>query len=256
MLIDSHCHINSEELRLDARGVITRAHDAGVGKMLNVGCDYEDSCEAAGMAYDFASSGLYASIGIHPHEAKRYEKIPDEFANMLHDKRVVAVGEIGLDYHYDHSPRDVQKKLFELQLKFAEDNNMPVILHIREAMNDAMEILTAHRGLKMLFHCYSGGLEYLNEVLGMKSLCAFGGAVTWTGKASEELREVVKKIPVDRILIETDSPYMSPVPFRGKKNEPANVKYVYEAVARERNIMLDELASQVEINAKNFFEWE
>ena len=224
--------------------------------MLNVGCDYEDSCEAAGMAYDFASSGLYASIGIHPHEAKRYEKIPDEFANMLHDKRVVAVGEIGLDYHYDHSPRDVQKKLFELQLKFAEDNNMPVILHIREAMNDAMEILTAHRGLKMLFHCYSGGLEYLNEVLGMKSLCAFGGAVTWTGKASEELREVVKKIPVDRILIETDSPYMSPVPFRGKKNEPANVKYVYEAVARERNIMLDELASQVEINAKNFFEWE
>ena len=256
MLIDSHCHINSEELRLDARGVITRAHDAGVWKMLIVGCDYEDSCEAAGMAYDFASSGLYASIGIHPHEAKRYEKIPDEFASMLHDKRVVAIGEIGLDYHYDHSPRDVQKKLFELQLKFAEDNDMPVILHIREAMNDAMEILTGHRGLKMLFHCYSGGLEYLNEVLGMKSLCAFGGAVTWSGKASEELREVVKKIPVDRILIETDSPYMSPAPFRGKKNEPANVKYVYETVARERNITVDELASQVEINAKNFFGWE
>ncbi|MBQ7593748.1 MAG: TatD family hydrolase [Synergistaceae bacterium] len=256
MLIDSHCHINSEELRLDARGVIMRAKSAGVGKMLIVGCDYEDSCEAAGMAYDFASSGLYASIGIHPHEAKLYEKIPDEFSKMLHYERVVAVGEIGLDYHYDHSPRDVQKRMFELQLRFAEDNNMPVILHIREAMNDAMEILTAHRGLKMLFHCYSGGLEFLNEVLGMKSLCAFGGAVTWTGKASDELREVVKKIPLDRILIETDSPYMSPAPFRGKKNEPANVKYIYSAVARERNISVEELASQVEINAKNFFEWD
>ena len=256
MLIDSHCHINSPELRLDARGVITRARDAGVKKMLIVGCDFEDSCEAAGMAHDFASSGLYASIGIHPHEAKRYEKIPDEFAKMIHHERVVAVGEIGLDYHYDHSPRDIQKKIFELQLNFAEEVNMPVILHIREAMNDAMEILTAHRNLKMLFHCYSGGLEFLNEVLGMKSMCAFGGAVTWTGKSSDELREVVRKIPIDRILIETDSPYMSPVPFRGKKNEPANIKYIYQAIANERNISLEELASQVEANARNFFNWE
>ena len=133
---------------------------------------------------------------------------------------------------------------------------MPVILHIRDAMDEAMEILTAHRSLKMLFHCYSGGLAYLNEVLGMNSLCAFGGALTWPGKSFDELRDVVRAIPIERILIETDSPYMTPVPFRGKRNEPAYVKYVYEAVARERKISVDELAAQVEINAKNFFGWD
>lgn len=256
MLIDSHCHINSEELRLDALAVITRARDADVRKMLIVGCDYEDSCEAAAMAYDFASSGLYASVGIHPHEARLYDKIPEEFSRLVHHERVVAVGEIGLDYHYDHSPRVDQKRIFELQLEFAEDNSMPVILHIRDAIDDALEILRRHKNLKLLFHCYSGGLKYLDEVLNMKSMCAFGGAVTWPGKSLEELREVVRIIPADRILIETDSPYMSPVPFRGKRNEPAYVKYVYEAVAAERNITLEELAAQVEINAKNFFNWE
>lgn len=256
MLIDSHCHINSEDLRLEARAVITRAIDADVRKMLIVGCDYEDSCEAAAMAEDFSQFGLYASIGIHPHEAKRYDKIPDAFRRIVKNKRVVAVGEIGLDYHYDHSPRDVQKKMFELQLQFAEEFDMPVILHIRDAMNDAMEILTLHRNLKMLFHCYSGGLEYLNEVLGMGGMCAFGGAVTWSGKASDELREVVRTIPAENILCETDSPYMTPSPFRGKRNEPAYVRYVYEEIAKERGITVAELSRTVEDNAKRFFGWD
>lgn len=256
MLIDSHCHINSEALRGEARGVIMRARDAGVLKMLIVGCDYEDSCEAAAMAEDFSKFGLYASIGIHPHEAKRYDDIPPEFYKIVKNRRVSAVGEIGLDYHYDHSPRDVQKIMFEKQLKFAESVNMPVVLHIRDAMNDAMEILTVHRGLKMLFHCYSGGLEFLDEVLGMGGMCAFGGALTWDNKASEELREVIRKIPAENILCETDSPYMTPSPFRGKRNEPAYVKYVYEAMARERNISVSELSKIIEDNAKRFFSWD
>ena len=172
MLIDSHCHINSDELRPDAIAVISRARDAGVRRMLIAGCDYEDSCEAAAMAENFSQFGLYASIGIHPHEAERCGEIPPEFRKIAAYKRVVAVGEIGLDYHYDHSPKDVQKRMFEMQLDFAEEVGLPVILHIREAMDDAMEILTVHRGLKMLFHCYSGGLEYLNEVLGMGGVCA------------------------------------------------------------------------------------
>ncbi|MBQ6972810.1 MAG: TatD family hydrolase [Synergistaceae bacterium] len=256
MLIDSHCHINSEELRLDARTVISRARDAGVRKMVIVGCDYEDSCEAAAMAEDFAQFGLYASVGIHPHEAKRYTKIPEAFREIARNSRVVAVGETGLDYHYGHSPRDIQKKMFESQLSFAEELGLPVILHIRDAMNDAMEILTVHRGLRMLFHCYSGGLEYLNEVIGMGGICAFGGAVTWDNKAGEALRGVVRKIPAENILCETDSPYMTPAPLRGRRNEPAYVRYVYEAIARERNISSAELSGIVEDNARRFFGWD
>ena len=254
MLIDTHCHINHEDLRLDARAVITRARDFDVRKMLIVGCDYEDSCEAAGMAEDFSQFGLYAAIGIHPHEAKRYTAIPEVFRDIARSSRVVAIGETGLDYHYDHSPRDVQKRMFELHLRLAEELDMPVVLHIRDAMDDAMEILTVHRGLKLLFHCYSGGLQYLNEVIGMGGMCAFGGALTWTN--SDELRKTVREIPVENIFCETDSPYMAPAPLRGRRNEPANVRYVYETVARERGISVADLSRIVEDNAKRFFGWD
>ena len=257
MLIDTHCHLNSEELRLEARQLIVRAGEAGVKKIVIVGCDYDDSCEAAAMSEDFSSSQveLYATIGIHPHEAKNYSNIPEAFRDIAGMKRVVAIGETGLDYHYDNSPRDVQKRMFSLHLRLAEELDLPVVLHIREAMDDAMEILTVHRGLKMLFHCYSGGLEYLNEVLGMGAMCSFGGAITWNTKSTEQLREVVKKIPVENILCETDSPYMTPAPFRGKLNEPAYVHYVYETIARERGITTEELSGIVEQNAKRFFGW-
>ena len=168
---------------------------------------------------------------------------------------MIAVGEIGLDYHYDHSAHDVQKRIFELQLEFARENNMPVILHIREAMNDAMMILRRYKDLNLLFHCYSGGLEYLDEIIEDDNMCAFGGAITWTGKTFDELRETVRRIPVSNLLLETDSPYMSPVPYRGKENEPSYVKYVYEAAARERNMSMEELEEKVEDNAEKFFRW-
>ena len=256
MYIDTHCHINSQDLRLDARAVITRARDEGVQKMVIVGCDFEDSCEALALAEDFPQFGLYATIGIHPHEARRYDRIPDEFSRLITNKKVVAVGEIGLDYHYDHSPKPDQHRMFEAQLDFAREHNMPVVLHIRDAMDDAMNILKYHRDLKMLFHCYSGGLAYLDRVIEMEAMCSFGGAVTWTGKSSEELREVVRRIPLDNILAETDSPYMTPVPLRGRRNEPAYVKYVYETIAQERRMTLPELEARIESNAQRFFMWE
>ena len=255
MLIDTHCHLNSQELRLKSRILISRAHEAGVKRMVIVGCDYEDSCEAAGMSEDFSQFGLYASIGIHPHEAKRYDRIPREFYRLIKSEKVIAVGEIGLDYHYDNSPHDVQKKIFELQLEFARENNMPVILHIRDAIDDAMKILRNYKDLNLLFHCYSGGLEYLDEIIEDGNICAFGGAVTWSGKNSDALREVVRRIPIENLVCETDSPYMSPVPYRGKENEPSYVKYVYEAVARERNMSIEELEEKVEDNAEKFFRW-
>ena len=256
MLIDSHCHINSPELRNDARSVIIRAREAGVMKMLIAGCDFEDSCEAVALSEDFSQFGLYASIGIHPHESSRYESIPDAFSRLVHDTKVVAVGEIGLDYHYDNSPREIQRKMFEAQLEFAEREKMPVILHIRDAMNDALAILSDYGGLKMLFHCYSGGFKYLDDVLEFDSMCAFGGALTWPSKGLGELRDVFRKIPLERILLETDSPYMTPVPFRGKTNEPAYIKHVYDKAAELRSMTVEELASQIETNAKEFFKWE
>lgn len=262
MLIDSHCHINSEDLRNNAAEIISRADAAGVKKMLIVGCDLEDSLEAVELAGKF---NFYASIGIHPHEAKRYKDIPKEFYELINDEKVLtgdlagdtrplaAVGEIGLDYHYDLSPRDVQIEMFERQLNFAGEKNMPVILHIREAMDDAMRILKGHKNLKLLFHCYSGGLEFLDEVLEMGGFCAFGGALTWKGRASEELREVFRRVPNDRILLETDCPYMAPVPMRGKTNEPAFIKFVYERAALEKNLSIEELENIIERNFEEFF---
>ena len=254
MLIDSHCHINSEELRENAQEIINRADEANIKKLVIVGCDLDDSLEAVEFAHKFSlTPTCYASIGIHPHEAKRYETIPEEFYKLVNDEKVIAVGEIGLDYHYDLSPREIQKKIFELQLNFAEEVNMPVILHIREAMDDAMKILHEHKNLQLLFHCYAGGLKFLDEVLEMGGLCAFGGALTWKGKTSEELREVFRKIPADRILLETDCPYMAPVPMRGKTNEPAFIRFVYERAAQERNISVEELENIIENNFEKFF---
>ena len=132
---------------------------------------------------------------------------------------------------------------------------MPVILHIRDAMNDAMKILRSYKDLNLLFHCYSGGLEYLDEIIADNNICAFGGAVTWTGKNSDSLREVVRRIPLHNIVLETDSPYMSPAPYRGKLNEPAYVKLVYEAVSREKNISMEDLENRIEDNAERFFNW-
>ena len=251
-MIDTHCHPNSPELRGDARGLMDRARDAGVRRMIIVGCDAEDSAEAVSMAREYAGYGTFAAVGIHPHEAGRYPNgVPESLTALFSDERVVAMGEIGLDYHYDISPRDVQIKMFELQLDIAAKLNVPVILHIRDAMSEALAVLRNFSGLRLLFHCYAGGLEYLDTVLGMGGICAIGGAVTW--KNSVKLREVAARIPLDRLVLETDCPYMTPAPFRGRTNEPSYVKYVYEAVASARNMDLDELKNVIWINAERFF---
>lgn len=254
MLIDSHCHLTHEDLSPCADALMVRAAEAGVGRVLMVGCDIEDSAEAVAMARRFARQGAWASIGIHPHEARRWAEIPQELSDLASDERVVALGEMGLDYHYDHSPRDVQQDVFVMQLDQAARIGRPVVLHVREAMEDAMAILRDFRGrAHLLFHCYSGGLAWLDEVLDMGALCAIGGAVTWKG--NDELRDVARSIPIDRLLLETDCPYMAPVPFRGKPNEPSYVRHVYEAVAKMRGVELDELAVQIQRNADAFFGW-
>ena len=191
MLIDSHCHPNSDELRGNVQGLMNRAKEASVGRMLIVGCNLEDSEEAVKMACDFKDYGAYAAVGLHPHAVKEYyahdyirlslKDLRKKLTRLALHKRTVAVGEIGLDYHYEHDPQiqDAQKEIFAAQLEWAAGIHKPVVLHIRDAMRDALDILKDFPGLKLLFHCYSGGLEYLDEVLSMGGLCAIGGAVTW-----------------------------------------------------------------------------
>lgn len=260
-MIDSHCHPNSKELEDKAAEIIERAFNSGVEKMIIVGCAMQDSVKALNMAENFARFGTYASVGIHPHEAQKYIKninlVLDEFEEIIindknKNKKIVAWGEIGLDYYYDISPRDAQKKIFISQLERAEKLNIPVILHIRDAMDDALDILNDFCvNLKLLFHCYSGGLKYLEKVLETGGLCAVGGALTW--KKSEELRKVIEIMPLNKLLLETDCPYMTPAPFRGKLNEPAYIKYVYEAAAKIKNIELKEFEESIKINFENFF---
>ncbi len=247
-LIDSHCHINSKELLPNVNEIVERANKSEVKNFIIVGCDLDDSILALNLAYKF---NQYASIGIHPHEAEKYLNIPEEFYKLICDQKIIAVGEIGLDFHYMNSPKDVQIKFFIAQLNFAREFKKPVILHIREAMPEALEILKDYSDLKLLFHCYSGGLEFLERVLNLGGYCALGGALTW--KNSAELREVIKNIPIEKLLFETDCPYMSPVPLRGKINEPANIKYVYEKASEILKIDLNELTERIKTNVINFF---
>ena len=247
-LIDTHCHLNSPELRNSSQELFNRALENGISRLIIIGCDLNDSIEAVNISENFSQ---YASIGIHPHETKNFPEIPQEFYELSKNKRVIAIGEIGLDYYYDNSPREIQIEMFKKQLDFSRELKLPVILHIRDAMNDAINILHDYQDLKLLFHCYSGGLEFLDEVLKFNSLCAFGGALTW--KNSHELREVVKQIPIERLVLETDCPYMAPIPFRGKLNEPSYIKYVYEKASELKNIPVQDLADKININVNNFF---
>ena len=256
-MIDSHCHPNSKELELNAAEIMERAYSSGVESFMIVGCDLEDSLKALSMANNFKNYNAYAAVGIHPHEAKIYADNLDFYLDKLEamtlDNRVLAWGEIGLDYYYDISPRETQQKIFIAQLERAVKLNLPVILHIRDAMDDALAILNDYyKNLKLLFHCYAGGLKYLERVLEMGGLCALGGAVTW--KKSDELREVAKIINLDKLLLETDCPYMTPAPFRGKINEPCYIKYVYELIANIKNLEFSELEDRIKNNYKKFFE--
>lgn len=244
--------MNSKEFSNNVEKFIANAELCGIGQFLVVGADYETSLDAISIAENFQS--VFASVGIHPHDAKKLEvDFMDQFGELLTSPRVVAIGETGLDYYYDHSPRDKQKEVFRKHIKAAKLTNLPLILHIRDAMPDALEILNdecsgATRGV---FHCYAGGLEYLEKALELGYYLSFSGIITYA--KSEELREVARVVPIEKILCETDSPWLSPKHFRGKINEPANVRFVYDAIADVRGITVDDLAAQVEINFSELF---
>ena len=259
--VDAHCHINSKQLRKSASSIVDRAVRAGVGRMLAVGSDLFHSAEAVELARKYASDGVYAAVGIHPHEAVTAAGgLPDKLLKLAGSLGVVAIGETGLDYYYNHSPRDVQRDVFRMHIDWALKVNKPLVVHVRNAdgdtlaMDDALSILELKlEKPKLMFHCYAGGLRYMDAMKKLDAYISIAGPATWP--KNDELRAVASTVPEERILCETDAPWLSPQAHRGKLNEPAYVRFVYEAIAKERTLTLDEFARVVDANASRLFGW-
>ena len=253
-LFDTHCHITDERFDEDRDDVIRRMIEAGIERALIVGDGSKEEQPAFALAERF--DWMYAATGVHPHDASCWnDEARARVAKWMAHPKAVALGEIGLDYHYDLSPRDVQKRVFDEQLEMAFALDKPVILHIREAHGDATDIMTARwkagRLPRGVMHCYTGSWESAKQYLAMGLYVSFSGAVTF--KNAPKLSEVAKNLPLDRLLVETDCPYMAPVPMRGQRNEPAFVAYTARKVAELREMDADELAVAALENGKRLF---
>lgn len=251
MLVDSHAHIDDDRFDADREEVVARAAAAGVPLIINIGADMDSSARTVELSQQY--SGIYASVGMHPHDAKDMrESDYSRLENWLKQPKVVAIGEIGLDYHYDLSPRAVQKEVFLRQLDLARKTGKPFIIHEREAHADMYDIIrSAARGLQGVFHCFSGSVESARKYLKLGFYLSVAGPVTFP--KSIKTKEVARLIPLDRLLVETDSPYLTPHPFRGRRNEPAYVRLVAEEVARLRGISLEEFAAATTENVRRLF---
>ena len=239
---DNHCHLSER-----AEEEVIEARKALVVGFINVGTDFETSIEAIEKAKTLPD--VWATAGVHPHEARKgIEGIED----LLADSNVVAVGEAGLDYHYDYSPREDQKKIFAEQIEMANKFNLPLVIHTREAWEETFNILD-FEGVpeSTVFHCFTGGTVEAKECLERGAYLSFSGIITF--KKSESLREAASECPLDRAMIETDSPYLTPVPFRGKKNEPANVVLVGQELAYLQDKSPEEIAAATTQNALDFY---
>jgi TatD DNase family protein len=249
-VIDTHCHLEMKEFDSDRKEVIERAKASGIEAMITVGSDFAGTIGAMKLSeeYDF----IYSSIGIHPHDAKDFsDDIYVKLREWSGNKKVVAIGETGLDYHYDHSPREVQKKVFEKHLLLAGETGLPVIIHSREAQKDTIEILkrsTVNRGV---LHCFSGNREMAEQVMSMGYYISIAGPVTF--RKAKELKELAQSIPDDYLLVETDAPYLSPEPFRGRRNEPAHIIETLRQIAAARGVSLEDMARITTLNAKRLF---
>ena len=250
---DTHCHLNDEKFSADLVEVFERAQNCGVTKIINFGDTLESSAAVIELAKKF--QGMFAGVGVHPEEIDNFDKnSAEKILELAKNEKVVAIGEIGLDYYWekDSEKRLRQQKIFVEQLAIARELNLPVCIHEREAHGDALKILKAEgKNLRGVMHCYSGSLEMARELWKMGWLIGVDGPLTF--KNSAKLPEIVKAAPQDMILIETDAPYLAPVPYRGKRNEPAFVVEVAKKIAEIRNESLDAVASYTTANAENLY---
>ncbi|SHH46150.1 TatD DNase family protein [Caloranaerobacter azorensis DSM 13643] len=252
MLIDSHAHLDDKRFDKDRDKIIKNLKDNDVSIVINPGADLASSIKAVALAEEYEN--IYAAVGIHPHDAKTMDEDTIEvLKSLLKKDKVIAVGEIGLDYHYDFSPRDVQKKWFREQIKLAKEFNLPIIVHDREAHKDVYDILKEEQDgtLRGVLHCFSGSVEMAKEYIKMGFYISFAGPITF--KNAKTPREVAKAIDINRILIETDSPYLTPHPHRGKRNEPLYVRYVAAMIAELKGMTIEEVAHITAENTKKLF---
>lgn len=242
ILIDSHGHLEDSQFDLDRSDTIKRAHLAGVKAVIMPGSDMDSSRKISRLLKDaYDSFFLYGAVGIHPHSAKDYDDDGElELAQLLKQDKMVAVGEIGLDYHYDHSPRKIQWDIFERQISFARKRDLPIIVHIRDAHQDAYSLLKSFGEGKGILHCYSGSAQQAGQYLDLGYHISLGGPITF--KNARKSLEVAQYIPLDLLCLETDCPYLSPEPYRGKRNEPARVELVAQKIAQLREMPVDDLA--------------
>ncbi len=252
MLFDTHAHYDDEKFALDRYDVIEKAYSSGVSYIINAATDIK-SCEES-LAFAHKYEYVYAAIGIHPHEVGKVdENTLSRIGQLAKEDKVVAIGEIGLDYYYDTAPREIQKHWFAQQINLARDLKLPIIVHDRDAHQDSMDILKGNKANEVggVFHCYSGSVEMAKELLNYNFYISVGGTLTF--KNAKKLVEVVRWMPMDRLLIETDSPYLTPEPHRGKRNDSSYVRFVAEKVAQIKQLSFEEVAKVTLDNAKKLF---
>ena len=251
MLTDTHCHLFYEDLKNDIHNVIKRASDLGVNKFVCVSTNLNDAQECIELAEKFKP--IWATAGIHPHDAKSAPiNFEDKLKTLLNNKKIVAVGEIGLDYFRGITDQKIQKKYFRKQLKIATEMNLPIVFHNREADKDIISILSDFPSLKGVAHCFSSTIETAEKLIELGFLISFSGNLTFK---NSKLPEVASRIPLSSLLVETDSPYLSPVPFRGKPNEPARTRYVAEKLADIHNCSVEKIANKTSENALKLFKF-
>jgi TatD DNase family protein len=254
MLIDSHAHIQGDDYAGEVEAVIGRARQAGVEQIIVVGGAGQMSSNSQAVALAEGHANLYATVGMHPHDAKDVgEDDMRQLKELTRHTRVIAVGETGLDYYYDHSPREVQRRVFAQFIQLAREIDLPIIVHERDAARDAAELLRGEGGesLRGVIHCFTGDDRAARDYLDMGFYLSFSGIITF--KKADALREVVRETPLERIFVETDSPYLTPIPHRGKRNEPAYVRLVAETVAKVKGVSLEEIARLTTQNVRDLF---
>ena len=261
MLIDSHCHIDGDAFDDDRDEVVQRARDAGVVAMLNIGTGdphSDDFRKAVAVAEKYEN--VFASVGVHPHDAKLYDDKAEAHLIELvkSSEKVIAWGEIGLDFYYDHSPRDIQREVLRRQIRTARELDLPIIIHSRDADDETVEILSeecageSFRG--GIMHCFGGTASMAEALMRIGFLISFAGNVTF--KKAENLRDAARVVPMDKLLVETDCPFLTPVPFRGKRNEPAYVEHTARFLADFYGVEFETLAEQTTRNFLNVFRME
>ena len=249
MLIDTHCHLFFDEIKQDLSSVLKRAADLGVTKFICVGTNIEDSKQSYNLALNHEN--IFSTAGVHPHDTEEVaENYIDELYNLLKNKKVVAVGEIGLDYFKELSDISVQKKIFAEQLELAQKINKPIVFHNRDSDDDIINTLSEFPNVYGVAHCFSSTYDVAKKLIDMGFYISFSGNLTFK---NSHLPDVAKRLPIDRLLVETDSPFLSPVPHRGKTNEPGRARFVADLLARLHNLSINEVAHITTTNAKAIF---